>query len=152
MTGPATVVTLRQSHRRGAVVLLELRPRSAGTAVHPLPPPPVARPRWQHGFGLLIDRSGADGGVRVHDDGELDLATTPRLELTLQRLVVGRRSVVLDLDRVSFMDATGIGVILRTAALARELHARFTVARTPGPCVRRLLAVSGVEPLVPWDD
>ncbi|MEA2304163.1 MAG: anti-sigma factor antagonist [Solirubrobacteraceae bacterium] len=133
-------------------MLVELRPRrSAGAAVHPLPPAPVAHPSWQHGFGVLVDRCGAGGGVRVHVNGELDLATSPRLELTLQRLVAAQRSVVLDLDRVSFMDASGIGVILRTAALARELQRRFTVARSPGPCVRRLLAVSGVEPLVPWD-
>jgi anti-sigma B factor antagonist len=152
MTRTAATVTLPSCDRRGAAVLLELRPpRSTEASVHPLPLPSASPARRARAIGVLIDPCGADGGLRVRVEGELDLATAPRLESTLLCLVTARRHVVLDVGHVSFMDATGVALILRTAALARKLDGRFAVARRASAPVRRVLAVSGVEALVPWD-
>jgi anti-sigma B factor antagonist len=45
--------------------------------------------------------------------GELDLATAPRLsEVVRGVLLPGRRHLVVDLDRVGFIDSTGLSVLI----------------------------------------
>jgi anti-anti-sigma factor len=51
--------------------------------------------------------------------------------------------IVLDLDRVSFMDSAGVHVLLRFAVSGRN---RDRLVLSPGsPQVQRLLAVTGVR-------
>jgi anti-anti-sigma factor len=51
--------------------------------------------------------------VRVRPVGELDMATVPVLEAQIRELRgAGFRSVVLDLRKLEFMDATGLSLIL----------------------------------------
>lgn len=46
-------------------------------------------------------------------DGDLDMETVVELrEAVLEQLAAGRRHLVLDLDAVSFMDSTGLGVLV----------------------------------------
>jgi anti-sigma B factor antagonist len=78
------------------------------------------------------------GGVFVvHADGEVDLSTAPLLDGALDAgLASGRRTVVVDLRQVSFIDCTGIGLLTRARCRARRqgtrLHIRAgrAVART----------------------
>jgi anti-anti-sigma factor len=44
--------------------------------------------------------------------GELDIATTPQLERTLREAQSSARLVVLDLRNVTFMDCSGVHVIV----------------------------------------
>jgi anti-anti-sigma factor len=52
------------------------------------------------------------GGQRVALRGELDLATAGHLETALSE---ASRPVVLDLTRLTFMDSTGVRVLLEAA-------------------------------------
>jgi anti-sigma B factor antagonist len=78
------------------------------------------------------------GGVFVvHADGEVDLSTAPLLDGALDAgLASGRRTVVVDLRQVSFIDCTGIGLLTRARCRARRqgtrlhIHAGRAVART----------------------
>jgi len=78
------------------------------------------------------------GGVFVvHADGEVDLSTAPLLDGALDAgLASGRRTVVVDLRQVSFIDCTGIGLLTQARCRARRqgirLHIRAgrAVART----------------------
>jgi anti-sigma B factor antagonist len=78
------------------------------------------------------------GGVFVvHADGEVDLSTAPLLDGALDAgLTSGRRTVVVDLRQVSFIDCTGIGLLTRARCRARRqgtrlhIHAGRAVART----------------------
>jgi anti-sigma B factor antagonist len=52
--------------------------------------------------------------------GELDVATAPQLRTHLDALVAdGRIRLVLDLAELDFLDASGVGVLVRTASRAR---------------------------------
>jgi anti-sigma B factor antagonist len=63
----------------------------------------------------------ADGEVHVALTGELDLATSPALERTLHDLpaAAGGR-VVVDLRGLTFMDSTGLRVLMRWDLAGRE--------------------------------
>jgi len=82
--------------------------------------------------------------VVVMPAGEIDLATAPRLDAALQRAVnAGCAGVLLDLDKVGFIDSTGLRTILGARELCRDRGQRFEVTEGSGQ-VRRLLAITGV--------
>jgi len=53
------------------------------------------------------------GGVVVALDGEVDLYTSPQLrEKVIELVDEGCRHVVVDLEKVEFIDSTGLGVLV----------------------------------------
>ena len=75
--------------------------------------------------------------------GELDLATAPTLERALAAQTRHKRPLVLDLRDLSFIDATGLGVLLRADADARRHHAELKLI--PGNAVTRLLELCRIS-------
>lgn len=84
------------------------------------------------------------GHVLVAAAGEIDISTVSRLRGVLGPLTAGGLRVIVDLDQVSFVDASGLGALVgasaRAAAAGGSLH---VTAATPR--VRRLLAVTGLD-------
>ncbi len=76
--------------------------------------------------------------------GELDLASSPSLEVELERVSdADLELLVLDLRRLEFMDSTGLSVILKAhQRLADEGRALYVVRGSQQ--VQRLLDVTGV--------
>jgi anti-anti-sigma factor len=82
--------------------------------------------------------------VRVEPIGEVDLATADVLRQQLRELrESGFRELVLDLRRVTFLDSTGIALILAEDRHAREAGLVFTLISGP-PAVQRVLGMCGV--------
>jgi anti-sigma B factor antagonist len=77
-------------------------------------------------------------------EGELDLASSPMLERALEAAEVTQTQLlVLDLDALSFVDSTGLRVILLAHEAARNREQEFAI--TPGsPQVQRLLSITSV--------
>ena len=74
--------------------------------------------------------------------GELDLCSAAELRHALDQAAERMPSVaILDLERVSFMDAAGIRAILKGTEI---FGPRLILRRTP-PYVRRLFAITGLE-------
>jgi anti-sigma B factor antagonist len=88
--------------------------------------------------------------VRVQLRGELDLATADVVADHLRRLSARRSTVVLDLDELAFMDASGLRVILTAAQDARNDGWAFTVTRGSAP-VRRLIELLDLDGHLPSD-
>lgn len=85
-----------------------------------------------------------DDEVIVALRGEVDLATAPLLERELALGSVQRaRAVLVDLERVAFMDLTGLRPLVRFASPERPGH-RVTITAGP-PSVQRLLELSGLR-------
>lgn len=80
--------------------------------------------------------------------GEIDTSTVPRLRERLFELADGDRSLVLDLDRVTFIDSAGLGALIgaarRAAAHGSTVHAVCTQPQT-----RKLLWLTGVDRRIP---
>lgn len=71
--------------------------------------------------------------------GELDMATSPRLEDAVRPSVEAGGPLVLDLSAVSFLDSTGVRAII---SIARALGSRGCVLlHAPQPRVGRVLDI-----------
>lgn len=88
-------------------------------------------------------RRGSDRAV-IEMEGELDMANASLLESAVEsEELTELRTVVLDLQRLSFLDSTGLRVILHARELCWRRGQEFAV--TPGSQqVQRLLSVTGV--------
>ena len=83
--------------------------------------------------------------------GEVDYASVAGLRVRLLRLASAGRPLVADLDRVSFIDAAGLGALAGAArqAAAHGASLRVVCAR---PRIRRLFRVTGLDQAVPLAD
>jgi anti-anti-sigma factor len=97
-------------------------------------------------FRCETDRDGDTAWVRPQ--GELDLDTAPALEQELARVrEQGSSRVVLDLRRLTFMDSTGLRLVIRWDTAGRDKG--FDFAIVPGPdAVQRVIRLTGMEDLL----
>jgi len=69
--------------------------------------------------------------------GELDIYTAPSLEQAVRELEQARpRLLVIDLTGLSFIDSTGLSVLLTASERARRQRRRLVVVRPPLPALR----------------
>jgi anti-sigma B factor antagonist len=125
-----------------------LVPRGLRPETRVVGPRPVMRSMYELS-NIDIDIVERDGAVVIKLEGEVDLCAAPELEQTLNRVADSRASsIVVDLDRVSFMDSAGVHVLLQFS-LARG--AEVGLALTHGSRqVQRLFHVTGVERYLPF--
>jgi anti-sigma B factor antagonist len=86
-----------------------------------------------------------DEGLRVRLSGELDIATAARAEAELRRAEDESPSTIaVDLSGLSFMDSTGLRLVVAASARARDAGRRLLVVRGPDP-VHRVLELTGLD-------
>ncbi|MBW3610310.1 MAG: STAS domain-containing protein [Actinobacteria bacterium] len=89
----------------------------------------------------------SDETIEVRLRGELDVAAGPELWSCLAPVLeaggVHLRTLVLDLSALDFMDAAGLGVIMRLANKLRSTGGSICI-RSPRPLVRRVLDLTDV--------
>jgi anti-sigma B factor antagonist len=82
--------------------------------------------------------------------GELDAASAPTLATTVAHIRMDRSTqVILDLRKLSFIDSTGIRVVLVTRELCAECGCEFSLVPGP-PRVRRVFEVCGLLDRLPF--
>jgi anti-anti-sigma factor len=85
--------------------------------------------------------------------GELDLSCTDRFKATLKESVADSPGdIVIDLRSVTFIDSTGLALLLRADTLAREANFRLHVVRSPTHIVTAVFEASGLDKLLPLYD
>ena len=87
--------------------------------------------------GLSVERRQHDGMTLLVLAGEFDLAAEPLFRSGVDA-VVGEPVLVLDLTQVSFMDSTGLRLLLETDARVRENAGRCVIVQGSGS-VHRLI-------------
>jgi anti-sigma B factor antagonist len=97
-------------------------------------------------FKVLGERAG-----RVHrliPTGELDIATTPILERAFDAVYEGDAAmIVVDLTQLSFMDSTGIGLLMRMNDACVDGD-RLRIVNG-SPAVVKVLDITGVRARLP---
>jgi anti-sigma B factor antagonist len=91
-------------------------------------------------------------GHRLSVSGELDLATTPQLEQQARALLAdGARSIVIDLADLSFIDSTGLRLLLVLSQQAADEGWRLLITR-PSEQVQTILKITGTGAELPIED
>jgi anti-sigma B factor antagonist len=94
---------------------------------------------------LEIEAHEHDGVAHVVLSGELDLSTVDKVEQELQRVEkAGPATVALDLSRLTFLDSSGLRLIVSADQRARRDNRRFVVVRGPDT-VQRVFAITHLD-------
>lgn len=101
------------------------------------------------GFHAAVNR--ADGTVIIRLQGELDMSTAPALGRNLtEALDAMPHAISLDLSGLTFLDSTGIRVLMSSHRRAARQGCAF-ILRSPQPSVLRVLKLTGINQLLVID-
>jgi anti-sigma B factor antagonist len=93
------------------------------------------------GFDVVVDEHDTS---LVRASGEVDLATSPRLREVLDTVIGnGAPLVRLDMSAVTFLDSSGISVLVDAQQRLREASGRL-VLHGVGDHIKRVLEISGL--------
>lgn len=90
---------------------------------------------------MRVDGDGTGAATTVSVWGELDLSTAPEVERCLTGVQHDGRTVILDLRNLSFLDSSGLRVILAADARARAAGSRLVLVAGP-PAVQRVFELT----------
>jgi anti-sigma B factor antagonist len=94
----------------------------------------------------------SSGATIVEAGGEVELHNAPRLREELRRVCeLEHPCCVVDMSNVSFIDSTGVGVLVGALKRAREHRGTLTIA-CPQPRVRRVFEITGLLGALPIYD
>ncbi len=85
----------------------------------------------------------SDGTVVVRVTGEIDLAVTADLTAAVRPHFQQGRTVEVDLGGLTFIDSSGMGVLVQLLKESTRQGARLVLTQVPRPA-RRLFEVSGL--------
>lgn len=94
---------------------------------------------------LQVSSEAVGEATVVHAAGELDLHTAPSLQAEVDEVLAGNPPlIVVDLSRVTFMDSTGLSVIVATVAAMRAHEGQVRVV-TAKKKVAKVFRLTGVD-------
>lgn len=96
---------------------------------------------------FVCDTAGSILSIRIH--GEIDHHTAAAIRQGIDATLFEKRpaKLILDLSAVSFMDSSGLGLIMGRYSVMKELGGEMTVWN-PSPETRAILTLAGMERLV----
>ena len=96
---------------------------------------------------ILCDTVGCT--LSVHVRGEIDHHTAGEIRRGIDGMLFEKRpkKLVLDLSAVSFMDSSGLGLIMGRYSVMKELEGEMVVWN-PSPETRSILTLAGMERMV----
>ncbi|QYG94662.1 STAS domain-containing protein [Iamia sp. SCSIO 61187] len=93
---------------------------------------------------LGLELTERDGWAVLAVSGEVDVATAPRLRERLVGLVgEGRTRIVVDLEKVDFIDSTGLGVLVGALKRVRTNEGDLALVCT-GPRILKVFEITGL--------
>jgi anti-anti-sigma factor len=95
-------------------------------------------------FTYRVDRD--PDRVTLHLAGEVDLAAAQRVESAIEEALAGEEGVgvTVDLDAVTFLDSTGLRVLVAAHTQCAE-EGRSLVLVNPSTSVSRILEITGLD-------
>jgi anti-anti-sigma factor len=107
--------------------------------------PPPGSPR------LALDGAQIGSVYTVRLSGELDLSDCERLERALREAEASNaKLIVIDLDRLIFIDSTGLQTILRAARRNERDGGRLRITRGAGE-VAKVFRLTALDLVLPFD-
>jgi anti-anti-sigma factor len=120
-------------------------------------PSEVARANDGHGQAMLadvafrVDVTQEQGGVRVCPVGDVDVATIGRLRERMNEAMAAAvaERVILDLRATTFLDSSGVQLIVDTDDWATRSGTEFVIIAGP-PAVQHTFDVAGLSGRLPF--
>jgi anti-anti-sigma factor len=104
-------------------------------------------------FELYSDRLDRGDHIRVGVEGEMDLSVVGLIDREVERAeATDATRIELDLEKLEFMDAAGIGLLLELNARSEGNGRRLRITGAGSPQVRRVLDLTGVSEILPLED
>lgn len=102
--------------------------------------------------GLLVSRHVVGRRTVLRVSGEIDIGTVGTLRSAVEAaLESGAHELWIDLTPTSFMDSTGLHLLIDGNVKTRELNRRMAII-CPAGRVRRLFEIAGVAEMLPLYD
>ena len=100
-----------------------------------------------------IDLAVADGRATLTVQGQMDLSCADRFIACLREARDQEpRELVIDLRETTFVDSTGLSLLLKADGLARQNQFDLHVVRSEAKIVHAVLEATGVERFLPFVD
>jgi anti-sigma B factor antagonist len=101
---------------------------------------------------IKVETRNAGDWAIVDVEGEVDVFTAPKLrEQIIALLTGGSHRIVVNLEKVGFMDSTGLGVLVGGLKRVKEKEGTLALAGAHGT-VLRVLNVTGLNSVFPMHD
>jgi anti-sigma B factor antagonist len=118
----------------------------------PPPSPTDAAPPTPEAASFDITLTRTPGRATLTLVGELDIATTPRLNEYLSTLAHTHHGlIVIDLRQLTFLDSTGVRALVAADSYARRDGWSLAIVKGP-PQVQRILELCGLTEVLPLAD
>lgn len=104
-------------------------------------------------MSLQIDLEKKESVLLVRLEGELDHHTADELRTRIERMLADGhvKHIVLNLELLSFMDSSGLGVILGRYKQVKAIGGEMVVCAI-SPSVKRLFEMSGLFKIIRLED
>ncbi len=97
---------------------------------------------------FAFDEKRRGGVAELALSGDLDMTATFRLEPAIDRLLDDAEEIVLDLSGVSFVDSSGLGLLLATHQRTQEAECSMAIVGSR-PEIQRVFRLAGVDDVLP---
>lgn len=98
---------------------------------------------------MNIDIKSENGSAIARLSGEIDHHNAKELRTQLDKFIISAQppELVMDFKNITFMDSSGIGLIMGRSKLMKECGGRLEI-RNSQPYIKRVLKLSGIERIV----
>ena len=98
---------------------------------------------------MNIDIKSENGSAIAKLSGEIDHHNAKELRTQLDKFIISAQppELIMDFKNITFMDSSGIGLIMGRSKLMKECGGRLEV-RNSQPYIKRVLKLSGIERIV----
>jgi anti-anti-sigma factor len=102
---------------------------------------------------FTVSSKRVNGSEHIRVTGELDLSVIGAVDREMERAEASDATrIVLDLDELEFMDASGVRLLLHLNDRSQNDGRRLRITRAGAPQVQRVLELTGVDELLPFED
>ncbi len=99
-----------------------------------------------------IAHRATDAGVTLKINGELDLSTGPVLAGCIEGLRHGLKALTLDLSELTFMDSTGLRLLIELDQRAKSEEWKRILLRPKHETAAAVLKATGADSALPFED
>ncbi|MEO3945532.1 STAS domain-containing protein [Gorillibacterium sp. CAU 1737] len=98
----------------------------------------------------VIAREEADQHT-IYVKGELDLAVAAEFRSAIEPLISTDKEVILDMGELTYIDSTGMGILIFFLKARKEENRAFAVQNIPQK-IKKLLDLTGITRFLPVQD